>query len=253
MTLSCSCAEFDPSEHDSWWEPGRRSVPPAGARCCECNAPLPDGERCPTILSHTVVETEEPEPPDFATVEDEDEAERLEAAWEAWAERNGWNSDHDRCETSEAFHRCERCGDLADAIEDMGFCMIEPGDLISAHEEYVNETQELAPGVARREIIWAKNKDDVWHPRRKTAADKRREEIRRRWRNAKYWLRYGWMSDLRWKVLFPARTRIMCALGYEWTYVRHDDAARKSIYRWQRKPRRLPPWQREAMKGREGA
>lgn len=255
MTLSCSCADFDKSEHERWWEPGRASVPPAGTRCCECNAPLPEGEKQQTILAGEVYEPDDatlaadPEPEET----EDDDADDFDARLDAWRDRHGWDGETDRFERFTSDYRCERCADLADAIEGMGFCMLAPGDLASAHEEYVNETQELAPGVERREIIWAKGKDGVWHPRRKTAGDKRRAEIIRRWRNAKAWVRWGWRHDLRWKVWFPAQIRVMRALGYAWTYEGYDRETKKSVYRWRRQPRKLPPWEREARKGLERA
>lgn len=254
MGLSCSCDDFDPSEHESWWEPGQPSVPPAGARCCECGAHLPVTEKCATILHHDAYEPDdaaldadpEPDEDDHPDMDGHEFDELL----DAWRDRHGWNSECDRFERTTRDYRCERCADLADAIEGMGFCMIPPGDLIEQHTEYVNETQEMAPGVARREIVWSQNKAGVWNPRRKMAADKRRAEIIRRWRNAKFWLRHGWKIDLRWKVWHPAQTRVMRALGYQYTYIRHDTATRKSIYRWQRAEKRPPPWEREAAAAR---
>lgn len=261
MGLSCSCDDFDPSEHESWWEPGRPSVPPAGARCCECCTPLPVGEECKTIWHGEVYDPGEIEPQprapwDVDAGEMDDAAfAAVEDAWDAYCDKYGWDSDRDRFERFDTSYRCERCSDLATALDGderdggMGFCMIAPGDLRAAHTEYVNEVQEMAPGVVRREIIWKQGRDGVWSPQRKTAADKRREDIARRWRNAKFWLRHGWRSDLRYKVWHPAQTRVMRALGYRYTYIRHDAATRKSIYRWQRDPKRPPPWVREAERG----
>lgn len=242
MTLSCSCTDFDPAEHDSWWEPGRASIPPPGSRCCECNALLPDGEKRQTILAHTVVEPKEPMPEWPYNAEADEEEERLEAAWVAWAERNGWDSETERCVETAAEHRCERCGDLADAIEDMGYCMIAPGSLIEAHEEYVNDVQELADGVVRREIIWTKDKAGVWNPRRKTDADRRREARRRLWSRTKAYARYGWKLDLQYKVWH----RVMRWSGYQYHY---DYEAKR--YHWKRRERKLPPWEREAVRGRD--
>lgn len=264
MTLSCSCAEFDRGDHESWWEPGRPSIPPAGTRCCECNALLPSGVEHKTIWHGEVYDPGEIEPqprPPWDVDADEmtdDEFDAVERAWDAYCAKYGWDSDTERFERFDTSYRCERCADLATALEGdeseggMGFCMIAPGELTAAHEECVNEVQELAPGVVRREIIWSQNKDGVWHPRRKTAADRRREELDRRWRNAKSWVRYGWRHDLRFKVWFPAKVRVMHALGYEYRYERYDRDRKRSIYRWQRKPRRPPAWEREAMRGRDG-
>lgn len=261
MGLSCSCEDFDAADYESWWEPGRPSVPPAGERCCECGAHLPDGVECKTIWHGEVYDPGEIEPAprapwDVDADEMDDEAFAvIEGAWDAYCDKHGWDSERERFERFYTSYRCERCADLATALDGderdggLGFCMIAPGELIDNHTEYVNEVQELAPGVARREIIWKQDSDGVWHPRRKTVADRRREEIARHWCNARYWLRYGWRSDLRWKVLFPARTRVMRALGYQYTYIRHDTATRKSIYSWQRAEKRPPPWVLEAEKG----
>lgn len=255
MGLSCSCDDFDAADYESWWEGGGLTVPPAGARCCECGAHLPVTEECETIEHYEVYEPDEPAPraPWDVDADEMDDAAfaAIEDAWDAYCDRLGWDSDRERFERhSGSEYRCERCSDLAAAITGMGYCTIRPGELIQAHTEYVNETQELAPGVARREIIWSRNKDGVWHPRRKTNRDRRIEAWERRGRRVRYWLiEGGWRFELRWKVWFPAQTRVMRALGYRYTYVRHDAAARKSVYRWQREPKRPPPWVREAERG----
>lgn len=239
MGLSCSCSDFDPSEHDSWFEPGRRSVPPAGTRCCECAATLPAGEKCATILNGEAYEPDEatlaadPEP-DEDDYPDED-GPSFDDILDAWRDRHGWCSDQDRFVHYTHEYRCERCSGLAEAIEDMGYCMIGPGDLIDCHTEYVNEVQELADGVERHEIIWERRGDGVWHPRRKTDRDRRREAVRRRWRGLVSWLRYGWKLDLKYKVWH----RVMRAAGYQF---QHDYKTRK--YYWARKPRAVPPWER---------
>ena len=170
MGLSCSCDDFDKSECTSWWEPGRRRVPPAGETCCECCAPLP-AEPCQTILRGEVYDPGdiEPEPRDFqplyAVTCDvlNRHLEQIEEAREddidAWRDKHGWDSDCERFERFTTDYRCERCEGLADAIEDLGYCMIEPGGLIDAHVEYVE--QSGAP-----EMIWKRGRAGVWHPRR---------------------------------------------------------------------------------------
>lgn len=248
MGLSCSCDDFDKRDHDSWWEPGRRSVPPAGERCCECNALLPEGEKRASIMSGEVYDPGEiepqPRPPwDVDADEMDDDAfAAVESTWDIYCDKYGWDSDCERFERYTSEYRCERCEDLADAIEGLGYCMIAPGDLPSAHAEYVNEHAEQR----RHPIIWKPDPDGVWHPRPELAEDRMIAEITRRWRRTMSWLRWGWRSDLRWKVWFPAQTKVMRALGYELTYERYDSATRKSIYRWTRRERKLPPWLREA-------
>jgi len=235
MGLSCACSDFDPSEHDAWWEPGRRSLPEPGERCCECCAPLPAGEKAATILAHTVVEppdlTGDPEP----TEDDyEDDCGAYDDALDAWHARHGWDTDTERFVATEALRRCERCADLADAIEGMGYCMVPPGELADQHQEYVNDVAEHSTHPIR----WKQDPDGVWHPRRELAEDRLVDAVGVAWRRSRYWLRYGWWIDLRWKVWPPIETRVMRALGYRWTYV-----GAPSHHAWTRPD---PPWLREA-------
>lgn len=249
MTLYCSCADFEKSEHEKWWEPGRRSIPPSGARCCECGALLPEGEARASILEGEVYDPYDIEPMprspwdvDADEMTDEEFA-AVERAWDAYCDKHGWDSETKRFERFDIAYRCERCGDLADAIEDMGYCMLAPGSLIEAHEEYVNEVQEFATGIVRREIVWRRDKSGVWNPRRKTVWDHRREAARRLYCRVRGFVWYGGWRRF---VEFTVWHRMMRAAGYRY----HYDYKTKT-YGWQRKPRKPPPWQREAMKGRQ--
>lgn len=216
MGLSCSCGEFDKGEYDRWWEPGRRSVPPPGTRCCECDAPLPDGEACQTILHGEVYDPGEIEPEPTEDDDPDESGEAFDARFDAWREKHGWDSEYERFERYTRDYRCERCEGLADAIEDLGYCMIAPGELAEAHCEYVEQS-----GGA--EMIWKRGRDGVLHPRRMTRWDFARREARRRVSNARYfWLHGGWKSALRYK-LWPAIERrtvapVMRALGYHRLY-----------------------------------
>lgn len=229
MGLSCSC-DFDKGDVETWWEPGRPQVPQAGTRCCECNAPLP-AEPHANIVRMEVFEPDEPRPShpedadDFDAMSDE-EFDRREALYYEWANRNGWDSDYERCErVSAREYRCERCDGLATSIEALGYCMIGPGDLIEAHGEYVDGQEQ---GV---EIIWKRDRSGVWQPRRMTKRDYAAREVRRRWWNARYfWWHGGWKTWLRRKVLFHAERRVMRALGYEYRTNRSG-----SGYHWQRR------------------
>lgn len=225
MGLSCGCDDFDKSDYDHWWEPGRPSVPPSGERCCECNALLPPGEKRATILHGEVYEPDEPCPgwPDV----DED------VEFEAWADRTGWDWETERCERYTSEYRCERCADLADAIEALGYCMIAPGELIDSHAEYVNEHA----AQRRHTVIWKQNPDGVWHPRTELAEDRLIAALTRLARRARSWLVWGWRHDLQFRVWHP----LMRAAGYQYAY----DYPTKTYY-WKRRERRLPPWLREA-------
>lgn len=227
MGLSCSC-DFDKGDADHWWEPGRAQVPPAGTRCCECDAPLPV-EPHANIVSMEVFEPDEPRPPhpeddDDLDAMSDDEFDRREALYDEWADRNGWDSDYERCErVSARDYRCDRCDGLAVSIEDLGYCMIGPGDLIDAHCEYVAEQDQDT------EIIWKRDRSGVLQPRRMTKRDYAARETRRRWNNVKYfWWCGGWKTWLRWKVLFRAECKVMRALGYEYRY-------NGGGYHWQRR------------------
>lgn len=230
MGLSCSCDDFDKGDHESWWEPGRRSVPPPGTCCCECDALLPAGETCQTILHGEVYDPGEIEPrpqhPDDVLDDEPDDVNlrrhwrqlyrAMEDAVDDYDGRHGWDGEYERFERYTSEYRCERCEGLADAIEDLGYCMIAPGELAAAHCEYVE--QSGAP-----EMIWRRGRDGVLHPRRMTRWDFARREARRRISNARYfWFYGGWKSALRYK-LWPAIERrtvspVMRGLGYHRLY-----------------------------------
>lgn len=219
MGLSCSCDDFDKGDCDHWWEPGRKSVPPAGTRCCECCAPLPAVPL--TCINHMEVyepdeiELRPPHPEDVLDDEPDDcnlrrhwrqRYDAMEAEQEDYDDRHGWESDYERYERLiSRDYRCERCEGLADAIEDMGYCMIGPGELAECHTEYVNEIAKHS-GHA---VIWRQGKDGIWNPRPRTKADDRRDALirfRRRWYYRLF--RGGWKHDLRWKVWEPIRWAI---------------------------------------------
>lgn len=237
MGLSCSCDDFDKSDHDNWWEPGRRSVPPPGTKCCECCAPLPDEPL--TCVIHMEVydpgDDIEPEPRDFTPPHPvtsnslgmiaEHCEEMHEDAMEDYRDRYGWDDECERFErVASKDYRCERCEGLVAAIEDLGYCMIAPGDLVDNHVEYVAEH-------GQHEIGWRPGRDGVWHPRRLTRLDFAKREARRRWRNAVYIvLQGGWKHKLRGAWIrsrgFVER-KTMPRLGYVYRY---DHEAKR--HRW---------------------
>lgn len=246
MGLSCYCDDFDKGEHDHWWEPGRTTVAPAGEQCSECNAPV-GGIQCRTICDCEVYEPDEDLPPHPEDVlGDEPDCSTLSRHWcqlydamETYREQRetalGWDSDYERFERSTLSYRCERCSDLAESIEDLGYCMIEPGGLPSAHEEYVEQS-------GKPEILWQPDRDGVLHPRRMSQWDFARREAKRRWRRAVGFVWYGgWKSWLRWRVWGRIKTRLIVPvrryLGQEYKY---DYDAKK--YRW---IARTPPWMRD--------
>lgn len=213
MGLSCSCDDFDKGEHDRWWEPGSRLVPPAGTRCCECCAPLPATPHACIVHFEVYnpedeIEPRPPHPEDVLDDEPEDfnlarhwaqRYDAMEQAQEDYDRRHGWDSDYERFERVRSRdYRCERCDDLADAIEALGYCMIPPGELIESHLEYAEEH-----GTGN--LIW-KPFAGVWHPYKRIPEDDLRDGIKLRLRRARFWLRYGWKNDLRWKLL-PAIER----------------------------------------------
>lgn len=215
MGLSCAC-DFDKSECESWYEPGGKRVPPVGETCCECAAPLPAGEKAPCIVSSEVYEPDEPEPRDPYEAENDetvsdDELAEIERLHDAWRERTGWDGDterHERVRSTD--YRCERCADLAEAIEDLGYCMIAPGDLADCHTDYVAES-------GGHEVMWKPDAAGVWQPRRMTRWDfARRELISRRNRLIGFTWHGGWRTWLRWRVGFRLESAVMRRLGYSY-------------------------------------
>jgi hypothetical protein len=196
MTLSCSCNDFDKGEYDHWWGPGRPSVPPAGERCCECKAPLPH-DPCKCIWHMEAYEPDgnpPPHPDDLPGVEAEalsdKEAEAMERAHFDWKDENGWDDECERYERDgDTDFRCERCSDLAASIEDLGYCMIGPGDLIEAHMEFID-----AHHYAKRK--WVSNAHGTLNPHPWTRADYVRDWYRRTCYEVGSWLRW----KLRWKI-----------------------------------------------------
>lgn len=236
MGLSCSCEDFIKGDCEMWWQPGGRSVPPAGATCCECNAPLPpEPAQCFEHMEVYEPEVERPQHPDnddsLGDEPDDSTLRRhwhqrydaLERAYDDFADKYGWCSDDERFEQIDRIdYRCERCEGLATALDGaadeggLGFCLIAPGRLIEAHGDYI----EMSGGA---EMIWKRGRDGALHPRRMTRADYAKRNLRRRLFNARYfWLHGGWKSALRYK-LWPAIERrttapVMRSLGYHRTY-----------------------------------
>lgn len=225
MGLSCSCDDFDKSDYDHWWEPGGRSVPPPGTKCCECCGPLP-AEPLTCVDHMEVYEPDEPEPRDFTpphpvtsnslTMIADHCEEMHEYAMEDYRDEHGWDSECERFERVRSTdYRCERCEGLVAAIEDLGYCMIAPGELPENHVEYVAEH-------GQHEIMWKCGADGVWHPRRMTQWDFAKREARRRWRNAAYIVfQGGWKHKVamaRARTIGRAIHSIMPRLGYVWRY-----------------------------------
>lgn len=226
MGLSCACADFDPSEHDFWWEPGGTAPAPAGCRCCECGAAIPAGETVQTIDHMEVYDpgTEMPPHPDDADEDlSDEEYRRRERAYDDAADRLGWDGETERfVRLDRADYRCERCSDLAAAIEDLGYCMVPPGDLAAQHSEYVEQS-------GGHEVIWKRDRAGVLHPRRMTRWDFARRKAGELWRRACYFVRHGWRISLRYRVWFPVQAAVMTRLGYRYRYLRAP-----SVYGWTR-------------------
>jgi hypothetical protein len=200
MGLTCECYDFDPGEHDSWWEPGGAAIPPAGERCCECGAMLPQAP-CERICHMKVYEPESEAPPHPDDLPDEEaealstvEAALMEGARDNWLSEHGWDFDTERYERcTSADYRCERCADLAASIEALGYCLIGPGELIECHGEFIHEH-----GYAPR--LWRAGADGVFNPHPWRRRDYVAAWLRRKRINTWYFLRYGWRHWLRWRV-----------------------------------------------------
>lgn len=233
MGLSCSCGDFDKSEHNAWFEPGRRTIPPAGTTCCECNAPLL-AEPCQTILCGEVYDLGvEPPPHPEDVLDDEPEDFNLARHWnqrydalererEDFCADHGWDDECGRFERFDLQYRCERCEGLADAIENLGYCMILPGELMESHCEYIEQT-------GGHEMIWQPDRTGVWHPRRMTHADFAKREVRRRIRNAWFFVRFGWKSWLRYTAWGAIERHTISPMMRGLGYHRHYDHACKAL------------------------
>lgn len=215
MGLSCSCGDFDKSDCERWWELGIRSSPDAGRKCCECDALLTPSDKFQCFIESEVFEpaTERPEDPDYIADElTDEEYDQRRRALEDWEDDNGWDWETERCERVVAHqYRCERCEGLAEAIEDLGYCMIGPGELIENHYEYV----EVSGG---RDVIWKRDTDGVFHPRQPTWWDNFKQAVKTTRRRVSSFVRYGWKSSLRYNVWWPIRDRSMKAIGYRRGY-----------------------------------
>lgn len=233
MGLSCYCDDFDKSEHTKWFEPGRRSVPQPDETCCECNAPLP-AETCQSILCGEVYEPDVEMPPHPEDVLGDEPSDinlarhwdqrysAMEAERDELCDKYGWDDECERFERYSVQHRCERCEDLASAIEDIGYCMIIPGDLMESHCEYVEQS-----GGA--EMIWKPNRYGIWHPRRMTRTDFATREARRSARNALFFVRFGWRLWLRYTVWGAIERRTVAPVMRWLGYHNHYDHERKQM------------------------
>jgi hypothetical protein len=135
---------------------------------------------------------ERPEiPEDFAG------GEAWEEARDAWDAEHGYNGETERCErAAEKFWRCARCSDLAAAYEELGYCMIVPGDLIACNIEYAWEN-----AGARRK--WTPDASGTLQPRPWDWRDHLRDRIALHFVKARLWLH--------WKVYCAQlRLRLSC-------------------------------------------
>jgi hypothetical protein len=155
MPLECSCDDFRKCDHDYWYEGWSLGAPASNSRCCECGAlvsKIPDYVQ--SILEY---ETYIPEGYDYEKNHDEF----------VESDEHGKNYDHD-CERFERWvhthFRCERCTDIAEAIQSLGYCEILPGDLIDSYSEYL-ELNDLKP------VKWVVDYDGVLHPMKFTKFD----------------------------------------------------------------------------------
>ncbi len=216
MGLSCSCEDFDKSEFDWWYEPGGAAAAPAWCTCCECDAPIAEGEQVQTIDHWEVYEPDEALPPDPDDSDEDlsdDDYRRISKARDEACDRLGWDDDCERFERLERVdYRCERCSDLAETIEALGYCMVPPGELIGQHCEYVEQS-------GGHEVIWKRDAAGVLQPHRMTRLDFAIREAGVLRRRALYFMRYGWQGTLRYRVWFPLQAAVMTRLGYHYRYL----------------------------------
>ena len=199
MGLSCECSDFNKGDYANWWELGGLAIPPAGTKCCECGAPLL-AEECQSF-DHMEVWEPEGELPHPDTLPDEEQVklseakfDAMERAYHGFLDAHGWDSETERYELcTGSDYRCERCSDLAASIEDLGYCLIAPSELIEDHGEFISEH-----GYAPR--LWRAGPDGVLNPYPWRRRDHVAAWLRRKYLNTRYFLRYGWKLWLRWKV-----------------------------------------------------
>lgn len=190
MGLSCSCEDFDKGDFESWWEPGRETKAPAGVKCCECCAPIPEGDEVATILHFESYHLDDP--PRNPGEDDDDYQERV---WEWRDNHPDWEDDYERFERVDSVdYRCDRCDGLAASIEDLGYCLTAPGDLIDSHIEYAWEH-------AKRRRKWVRDAEGVFQPRDWTVLDHARAAVRNAWRETKY--------TIRWRIFWRVKYEIV--------------------------------------------
>lgn len=186
MGLSRSGCDFDPSDFDRWWEMGRTHIPPAGRRCIECNAPLPQ-EPCGCIIHHEVSGFDGEEP----TQADDEDDDAFDERLEKFQTDNGWNWDAERYErVSGRDYRCGRCSGLAESYEEEGYDFIAPGDLIECNIQYAEDH-------GGKRLKWVADASGVLNPRPWSIFDHVALRVRRARFETGYFIRYGW----RWQLL----------------------------------------------------
>ena len=109
--LSCSCMEYDPEYHKFAWEGGDRwlNYPnKRGKRCCSCQKMIKEGDECLAFNRYraTISEVE-------CNIYGEDGFINL-AKW----------------------YMCEKCGEIFQNLDDLGFCLSIDDDMNECLEEY---------------------------------------------------------------------------------------------------------------------
>lgn len=171
MGLSCSCHDFDKGEFEYWWDAPYQTTTQSDTTCCECNAVIPVGTPATAFDSMEAYTPDVPVPRapwdvDAKEEMSDDDFEKLEKAWDEFCDQYGWDSDYERFERcTSTDYRCERCSDLAKALDGskdeggLGFCLIGPGELIDAHHDYI----AMSGG---RKMQWLPDVGGVLHPQR---------------------------------------------------------------------------------------
>ena len=128
---ACTCGGnygFDKGDHESWFECGFKSVPDAGAKCCECGAPLTPDRPRETFSHFEVYEPEGDAPPGPHRDMTDDEWEAADIELDEFHGAHGWDSDCERYERTLGHDwRCQRCEEEAEIMAALGHCAGRPG------------------------------------------------------------------------------------------------------------------------------
>lgn len=225
MNNFCTCGtdggdyDFDKGDHDHWWECDAKRVPPVGAKCCECDAPLPTDRKRDAAVHYEVYEPDEPEPEappsmDFYfarkdySEEDIAKFDAMQEALEAFRSKHGWDDECERYEREVgADFRCDRCEGEVEILAQLDVCVSSPGELPGLHEDHYWQAH-------RRRIRWRPDADGVFQP-----MPWRLTDYARHYRRKIYWRihsEWSWKFKYRLKRAFvwPVKRKIASLRRY---------------------------------------